>query len=125
MDRKFIFGALLLIWSCAAAPLEYDQAKFSITPDVKLLSINSNSVVRERDGQMSVQVSGLSKTNQSIYYKVEWFDVNGMKISTSLAQWKKVNLRKNSEFLWNFTAPSKRAVTYRVYITDDIGNGII
>lgn len=124
MKKIFIFSALLFLWSCAA-PLEYDHEKFSINPDVKFLDINTHNTIRERDGQMLAQISGVSKKNQSVYYKVEWFDINGMKISTRLAQWKKVNLRENAEFFWNVAAPSKRAVTYRVYITDDIGNGII
>lgn len=88
------------------------------------LCANRNTI-RERDGQMLVQVSGSGRKNQSVYYKIEWFDVNGINISTKLAQWKKVNLRRNAEFFWNVAAPSKRAVTYKVYITDDIGNGII
>ena len=124
MRKLFVFGMLILLWACAA-PLEYDHSKFSINQDVKLLNVNTNSSVRERDGQMMAQVSGTSSKNQSVYYKIEWFDANGMKISTSLSQWKKVNLRENAEFFWNSAAPSKRAVTYRVYITDDIGNGII
>lgn len=124
MRKIFIFSVLLFLWSCAT-PLEYDHTKFSISPDVKLLNINTSNTIRERDGQMLVQVSGSGRKNQSVYYKIEWFDVNGMNISTKLAQWKKVNLRRNAEFFWNVTAPSKRAVTYKVYITDDIGNGII
>lgn len=123
MKKIFIFIALLFAWACAS--FEYDHAKFSIASDVYLLNINTSNVVRERDGQMLVQVAGTSARNQSVYYKIEWFDANGMRISTSLAQWKKVNLRENAEFFWNATAPSRRAATYRVYITDDIGNGII
>lgn len=126
MKKILTFCALLFLCSCAASvPPEYDHAAFSIAPDVKLLSIRTNSMVRERDGQMMAQVSGTAKKNQAVYYKVEWFDAYGMKISTSLSQWKKVNLRKNAEFIWSSAAPSKRAATYRVYITDDIGNGII
>lgn len=124
MKKMLAFCSLLFLWSCATS-LEYNHMVFSINPDVKLLSINTNSTIRERDKQMLAQVSGISRNNQSVYYKIEWFDVNGMKISTSLAQWKKVNLRENAEFIWNAVAPSKRAATYRVYITDDIGNGII
>ena len=124
MKKIFIFSAFLFLWSCAT-PLEYDRSKISIDPDVKLLSINTNSAVRERDAQMLAQVSGISDKNQSVYYKFEWFDGNGIKISTSLSQWKKANLRENAEFFWNAVSPSRRAVTYRVYITDDIGNGII
>lgn len=124
MRKLFIFTFVLFLCSCAA-PMQYDHTKFSVSPDVKLLAIDANSTVRARDGQMSVQVSGMSEKNQSVYYKTEWFDINGMRISTSLSQWKKVNLHKNIEFVWNATAPSKRATSYKVYITDDIGKGII
>ncbi|MBR6355961.1 MAG: YcfL family protein [Alphaproteobacteria bacterium] len=123
--RKFLLSLMFLGVAACATPLEYDKAKFSISPAVKLLNINSNAAMRERDGQVMAQVSGTSSKNQAVYYKVEWFDANGMKISTSLAQWKKVNLRENSEFFWKAAAPSQRAATYRVYITDDIGKGII
>lgn len=88
MRKIFIFSILLFLWSCAT-PLEYDHTKFSISPDVKLLNINTSNTIRERDGQMLVQVSGSGSKNQSVYYKIEWFDVNGMNISTKLAQWKK------------------------------------
>lgn len=124
MKKLFIFAFVLFLCSCAT-PMQYDHTKFSVSPDVKLLAIEANSMVRARDGQMSVQVSGMSEKNQSVYYKTEWFDINGMRISTSLSQWKKVNLHKNIEFVWNATAPSKRATSYKVYITDDIGKGII
>lgn len=124
MRKIFIFSALFFLCSCTT-PLEYDREKFSLNPDVKLLELNTHNTIRERDGQILAQISGISKKNQSVYYKVEWFDVNSMKISTSLAQWKKINLQENAEFFWNVVAPTKRAVTYRVYITDDIGNGLI
>lgn len=125
MRKLFIFAAFLFLCSCATTTLEYDHDKFSINPSVKLLNINTNNAIRERDGQLLAQVSGTSSKNQAVYYKVEWFDANGMKVSTKLAQWKKVNLRKDAEFIWNVAAPSKRAVNYRVYVTDNIGNGII
>ena len=123
MKKIVLFGALLFLFACAS--LTYDRTKFWISPDVKLLSITAQETVRSRDGQMFAQIYGVSKKDQSVYYKIEWFDENSMKVSTSLSQWKKVNLRENMEFLWNAAAPSVRAVAYRVYVTDDIGNGII
>ena len=123
MKKIFMF-ALLLLCACTT-PLQYDRSKFLIASDVGFLSINTNNTIRERDGQLLAQISGISTKDQSIYYKVVWFDVNGMKISTSLTQWKKVNLRENAEFFWTVVAPSKRAMTYKVYITDNIGNGLI
>ena len=122
---KLLVCALLLLQTSCASKLDYDHSKLLIDPDVKLYSISTNSAWRDRDGQLSVQVSGVSGKNQSVYYKINWFDENGMKISTSLSQWKKVNLRENADFYWKAQAPSKRAVSYRVNITDDIGDGII
>lgn len=124
MKKIFVFCTLLFLYACAT-PLEYDHTKFSINHDVKLLNISTNSSIRERDGQLFVQISGISKNNQAVFYKIEWFDANGMKISTTLSQWKKVNLRENAEFFWNAVAPTKRATSYKVYVTDNIGNGII
>ena len=124
MKKSFIFAAWMFICACAT-PLMYDQAKFSISSDVKLLNITTQSSTRERDGQTQAQVIGVSAKNQTVYYKTEWFDANGFKISTTLNQWKKANLRKDAEFIWNFVAPSPRAVAYRVYISNNIGNGII
>ena len=77
MNKIIAFCAVLLLFACAA-PLEYDRAKFSINPDVKFSAINSNSNIRERDGQVVAQVMGISAKNQAVYYKVEWFDANGM-----------------------------------------------
>ena len=123
MKKLFIYGMLSLL--CACTTLEYDKEKISLDSDVDLLYINSTTAIRERDGQVLLQISGTSGEDQTVYYKVEWFDINGMKISTSLAQWKKVNLREDAEFFWKVVSPSPRDATYRVYITDNIGDGII
>lgn len=125
MVRKLLIMVMFLGVVACATPLEYDRDKINLNPDVKMLNINTNNSTRERDGQMFVQVSGISAKNQSVYYKINWFDVNGMVVPTSLSQWKKVNLRENAEFIWNGVSPSKKAIKYRVQITDDIGNGII
>ncbi len=124
MKKIILFSVFLFLGACAT-PLEYDHEKISVDSGVNLSAVNTQSRIRERDGQILAQISGTAASNQSVYYKFEWFDSNGMKISTGLSRWKKVNLRKNVEFFWNAAAPSKRAVAYKVYITDDIGNGII
>ena len=73
MKKIFVVAFLLFLASCASHMM-YDQTIFSISSDVKLVAINTNSTVRERDGQMLAQVMGISKTNQSVYYKFVWFD---------------------------------------------------
>ncbi len=123
--KKILLGISLLWLAGCATPLEYDRSTFSINSDVELAYINAISTVRERDGQVFVQVTGMSPSTQMIYYKTEWFDKNGMKISTDLSKWKTVKLIENMEFTWKITSPSKRAVTYKIHITDDLGDGII
>ena len=123
MKKVLLFFVWLLLSACAS--LKYDNAKFWVDSDVKLSSISAYDTIRERDGQMLLQISGVSRKNQSVYYKVEWFDGSGVKISTSLSQWKRVNLHENVEFFWNAMAPSRRATNYKVYVTDNIGNGLI
>ncbi|MBP3545881.1 MAG: DUF1425 domain-containing protein [Alphaproteobacteria bacterium] len=125
MKNKILLIMLSVFLLGCASPIEYDREIFSITSDVKLESINSVSNVRERDGQVLVQVQGVSSKNQSVYYKVEWFDYNFINISSDLSRWKRANLRENSDFLWKMVAPSKRAVSYKIYITREIGDGLL
>lgn len=124
MKKLFIYAVVAILCSCTT-PLEYNRDIFSINPSVKLMNINSTATVRERDGQAIAQIMGTSRTNQTIFYKIEWFDANGIKINSTLSRWKKVNLHKNAEFFWKATSPSRRAVSYRVYLSDTIGDGII
>lgn len=121
--KKFFLCLCLFLAGCAG--LEYDKSVFSITSDVKLTQISDASSVREHDGQIIVQVRGYSPKRQFVYYKAEWFDGHGMKISTSLTQWKRVQLPEEMDFTWTLVAPTPRAVAYRIYITKNIGNGII
>lgn len=122
--KKILMACVALIL-CGCATLEYNRAVFFIDPDVKLQSIDATSSVRERDGQTLLQIVGQSRKNQAVYYKVEWFDETGIRVNSSISAWKKVNLFEDMEFIWRTTSPSRRAVGYRVYITDDIGDGII
>ena len=124
MKKSFVYLIVLILCSCVT-PLEYNREIFSINPSVKLLDINSTSAIRERDGQSIAQIMGISKANQTVFYKVDWFDANGMKINSTLSRWKKVNLQKNMEFIWKAVSPSRRAVSYRVHLSDTIGNGMI
>lgn len=125
MKNKILLIMLSVFLLGCASSIEYDREIFSITSDVKLESISSVSNVRERDGQVLVQVQGVSSKNQSVYYKVEWFDYNFINISSGLSRWKRANLRENMDFLWKMVAPSKRAVSYKIYITQDIGDGLL
>ncbi|MBO7243678.1 MAG: DUF1425 domain-containing protein [Alphaproteobacteria bacterium] len=124
--KKFVlcFFSMFLV-GCVGTQLEYDHEKMFISPDVELANVQAHSYTRERDGQVFVQVRGLPTDTQSVYYKVEWFDQNEMKLTSTLSNWKKVNLTKNMEFTWKEMSPSKRAVSYRVHIVDKLGKSLI
>lgn len=123
--KKTLLGISLLCLAGCASQLEYDRSVFSIKPDVELNYIDAISSVREKDGQVFVQVSGQAPSTQTVYYKTEWFDANGMKITSNLSKWKNTKLIENMDFTWKMIAPSKRATSYKVYIVDELGDGII
>ena len=121
--KKLFLCVCLLLAGCAG--FEYDRTVFSITDDVRLTQISDSSIVRETDGQITVQVRGFSPKRQFVYYKAEWFDGHGIKINTSLTQWKRVQLPEEMDFTWTLAAPTPKAVAYRIYITKNIGKGMI
>ncbi len=121
--RILMFLSLIFLVGCSS--LIYDNEKLFIHSDVDLNSINVILNQRKYDSQMFVQISGVPLSNQSVYYKIDWFDINGIKITTVLSQWKRANLIKNVDFTWKLPAPTKSAVSYKIYITKNIGNGII
>ena len=123
--KKVLLGISLLCLAGCATPLEYDHSVFSISPDVELTYIDAVSNVRDRDNQMIVQVRGEAPETQVVYYKTEWFDKNGMKIATTLNSWKNVKLIENLEFTWEMTAPTPRAARYKIYVVDELDDGII
>ena len=121
--RILLFLSLIFLVGCSS--LIYDNEKLFIHSDVDLNSINVILNQRKYDSQVFVQISGVPLSNQSVYYKIDWFDINGIKITTVLSQWKCANLIKNVDFTWKLPAPTKSAVSYKIYITKNIGNGII
>lgn len=125
MKKIALCFSFLFLFGCVNPSLEYDKEIFYIHSDIDLNHIEALSTIREWDGEMIVQVRGNSDTNQSVFYKIQWFDTNGIEITSTLSQWKKANLFDQADFTWKFFSPSKRANSYRIYITNDIGNGII
>ena len=118
-----LFLLFMLLAGCSS--LEYDKETLYLHSSVSLEKINVTMSQRERDSQLFVQVRGIPSSNQAVYYKIDWYDATGMKIPTALSQWKRVNLIEDIDFSWKMPAPTKGAVNYKVYITTDIGNGII
>lgn len=70
------------------------------------------------DELKQITIQGMSNVDSNIYYSVVWFDRSGMKINTTLSKSTLEHLRKNQPFYWTAVAPSQKAVSYKVYISD-------
>lgn len=80
--------------------------------------VSSNSTIRQSDGFMRVDVNGETYEDTELYYRVVWFDENGIKIDAGvLDRPVQSRVRRNVPFDWTATAPSKHAQTYKVYIS--------
>ena len=121
---KKILTAVLFL-ALAGCMATYDKSLFFIADDVWLNSIVSDSYVRESDGHTLVQVTGTASHTQTVYYKVEWYDANGMKVKSALSKWQQKKLVKGIEFTIEAVSPSPKAVRYKVSMAKDLGNGIL
>ena len=65
-----------------------------------------------------VTIQGMSYADATVYYSVVWFDQDNMKINSTLSKSTLEHLRKNQPFYWTAVAPNKKAVSYKVYVSD-------
>ena len=63
-------------------------------------------------------IHGMSYIDAGVYYSVAWFDQDNMKINSTLSKSTLEHLRENQPFYWTAVAPSKKAVSYKIYISD-------
>lgn len=123
--RKTLLGISLLCLAGCVSPIEYDRSVFSVNPDVELTYLSKTHEIHDHDGEIFVQVQGQSPSTQTVYYKTKWYDQRGVEISSTLTRWKQAKLIKNLDFTWKMTSPSKRATSYKIYITDKLNDGLI
>ena len=61
-----------------------------------------------------------STSQQTAYYKVEWYDEVGMVVPSSLKQWSEIRLLGRDKELKKFTAPNARAKDYQIRIVETL-----
>jgi uncharacterized protein YcfL len=82
------------------------------------ISVTDVSSAINSSGFMEVQVTGINKTDfyKQLEYKIEWLDLNGLKISTIMSRWTRFPAHENSEFRFKAVAPKTTATDYRILI---------
>lgn len=124
--KKIILSFCIILGLCACSSVpDYDTQKFFIGKGVSLSHLDYSSYQHENDGHIELQISGISNMNGTVYYKVDWYTVNNMKIKTSLSAWQPKNLTKGNEFNWSAVSPTPKAASCRISIVKNIGDGII
>jgi hypothetical protein len=80
------------------------------------IKIDGIKEVRTPEGFLQVQVSGYNESAFTKYfeYKPEWLDANGMVIDTVMSKWMPVSVLSGSRFSFVVTAPSPKAMDYRI-----------
>ncbi len=111
-----MIGLCSVISACAVDNHNPDIIYLSDNNSLKEISVKDT--MRNSDGFLKVSVVGETYSDTDLYYKVVWFDDEQMKINTLLSKSVKSPVRKNVPFYWTAVAPSKSAVSYKVYVAD-------
>jgi hypothetical protein len=80
------------------------------------IKVDDVKEVRTPEGFLQVQVSGFNESafTKQFDYKAEWLDGNGMVIESVMSKWMPVSVLSGSRFSFTVTAPSPKAVNYRI-----------
>jgi uncharacterized protein YcfL len=114
--KKFILGLVCILGGCAAQ--NYSPENIVVENGNYIKNISSVSSVRPKDGFMKVSVSGETYEDTELYYRVVWFDADGLKIDAGvLDRPVQSRVRRNIPFTWNAIAPNASASSYKVYVS--------
>ena len=80
--------------------------------------ISVDETTTENKGLKKLAIKGMPYADATVYYSVVWFDKDDVKINTTLSKSTLEHLRKNQPFYWTAVAPSEKAVSYKVYVSD-------
>lgn len=115
--KKTIIAVLgLTLSACAANNLNPDNIHLQTTNYLK--EIRATDSVK--NGRMTVNITGETYEDTTFYYRVAWFDYDGMKLDTRLSKSTMSKVRRNSPFTWSVIAPNETARSYQVYVSDRV-----
>lgn len=115
--KKIILGCICVLGGCAAQ--NFNPENIFVENGNYIKNVSSVSAVRESDGFMRVNVSGETYEDTELYYRIVWFDADGVKIETEvLDRPVQARIRRNIPFNWTAISPSAKASSYKVYISN-------
>jgi len=69
--------------------------------------------------KISVEFINRSSSPAASFYRVVWYDQNGMPVTTSLSQWTELRLLGRDTAQVNFTAPNAQARDYKIRLFEN------
>lgn len=120
--KKIAFTLPVLAALCGCAGTEnMNPDKIFLTGEsasgyIQNISVNETWATGSELKKLTIQ--GMSYIDAPIYYSVVWFDRDNMKINTTLSKSTLEQLRENQPFYWTAVAPSQKARSYKVYISN-------
>lgn len=96
--------------------------KIQVADGLFISDLNVRSA-KKSNGFLKINISGTATFTQTIYYKVRWFDKDGMLIETRQSAWIERNMISGVPFIFTAVSPNNKAEDFSVIITDDIGGG--
>ena len=115
--KKILSLALVgILGACAAQ--NYTPENIIVENGNYIKYVSSTSTRRPSDGFMRVNVTGETYEDTQLYYRLAWFDDNGMKLDAGVLDRPIASrVRRDVPFDWTAIAPSKEASSYKVYIS--------
>ena len=114
MKTITMLGMAVALTACAAQNLNPENIHLTTTN--YLTDIRATDTIR--DGKIVVNITGKTYEDTTFYYRVQWFDANGMAIDSILSRPTMSKVRRESPFNWTVVAPSTKAASYQVYVAD-------
>ena len=117
MKRQLILGLFgISLAGCAAQNAHPDKIFVQNASYLKHISVQDT--LRESDSFKLETVSGETYEDTDLFYRVVWFDKDGMKQNSILSNSNQAIVRRNQPFHWTVVAPSAKAVDYKIYVSD-------
>ncbi len=117
MKKELILAlAGIFLTGCAVQNAAPDKIFVQDASYLKHISVRDS--VRESDSFKVLTVFGETYEDTDLFYRIVWFDKDGMKQNSILSNSNQAIVRRNQPFAWTAIAPSTKAVDYKIYVSD-------
>ena len=112
---------ILLVAGCLTACTSEERV-INWDSSVSFDKISYHAVERKSDESILANIHGISSSDQTVYYHVNWYDVNGMPIDTIMSSCSKKQIYAHKPFDWKLVAPTPKAYAFNVFISSRCEN---